>query len=86
MIACYRFIKQDDYADTLKLAKIFINETHDLMHKAVGWMLREIGNRNFKIEDQFLTQHYKKMPRTMLRYALEKFPKERKNDYMKGRI
>ena len=56
------------------------------MHKAVGWMLREVGKRNFEIEDQFLMKHYKNMPRTMLRYALEKFPKNRKNAYMKGQI
>lgn len=86
MIACYRLIKQDDFDDTIKLAEIFLTETHDLMHKAVGWMLREMGKRNFEIEDRFLMKHYKKMPRTMLRYALEKFPKDRKKAYMKGQI
>lgn len=86
MIACYRLIKLDDFEDTTELAKFFLSETHDLMHKAVGWMLREIGNRNFEFEDQFLAKHYKKMPRTMLRYAIEKFPNDRKKAYMKGQI
>ena len=86
MIACYCLIKQDDFEDTLKLAKLFLNERHDLMHKAVGWMLRELGNRNFEVEDGFLLKYYQKMPRTMLRYAIEKFPKDRKRDYMKGLI
>lgn len=86
MIACYRLIKQGDFKDTVKLAKIFLTETHDLMHKAVGWMLREVGNRNFEVEDQFLAKYYKNMPRTMLRYAIEKFPKDRKKGYVKGQI
>ncbi|MGB0495321.1 MAG: DNA alkylation repair protein, partial [Kangiellaceae bacterium] len=86
MISCYYFIKRDDFNDTLKLSEIYLTESHDLMHKAAGWMLREMGKRNFELEDQFLAKHYKKMPRTMLRYALEKFPKERKQAYMKGLV
>lgn len=86
MIACYHLIKKDDYKDTLMLSALFLNETHDLMHKAVGWMLREVGNRNFETENTFLREHYQKMPRTALRYALEKFPKDLKTAYMKGTI
>jgi len=86
MIACYGLIKQGDFADTLKLAKQFLQEKHDLMHKAVGWMLREVGNRNRIVEENFLQQYYATMPRTMLRYAIEKFPESLRQDYLKGRI
>lgn len=86
MIACYFLIKRDDFEDTLELAKFFFGETHDLMHKAVGWMLREVGNRDYGLEDWFLANHYQNMPRTMLRYAIEKFPKTRKQAYMKGKV
>lgn len=82
MIATMALIKNNEFTDALKLCKIFINHPHDLIHKAVGWMLREIGNRNKKIETDFLDKHFKKMPRTMLRYAIEKFTLQEKKAYM----
>jgi 3-methyladenine DNA glycosylase AlkD len=78
------FIKQNQFTDTLKLSEILLNDSEDLIQKAVGWMLREVGNRNPKMEEQFLKKHYKKMPRTMLRYSIEKFSKERRQLYLKG--
>ncbi len=86
IIATYAFIKNDDFRDTFALAKILLLDKHDLMHKAVGWMLREVGKRNLKSEETFLKNTYKKMPRTMLRYAIEKFQEEKRQDYLKGRI
>lgn len=82
MIATMALIKNNDFADALKLSKIFLTHPHDLMHKATGWMLREIGNINKKTETDFLDKHFSKMPRTMLRYAIEKFPKKEKDFYM----
>ncbi|MFN3998714.1 DNA alkylation repair protein [Algoriphagus sp.] len=86
MISSLYWIKKDNFADTLKLAAKLKNHPHDLMHKAVGWMLREIGKRNFEVELQFLKTHYKTMPRTALRYAIEKFPEELRQDFLKGRV
>jgi 3-methyladenine DNA glycosylase AlkD len=78
MISTYYFIRKRDFGDTLKIAEILLNHPHDLIHKAVGWMIREVGNRDYQTAFGFLETHYKKMPRTMLRYAIEKFdPKVR---------
>ncbi len=80
VITTMHFIRNNDYNDTLKLAEMMLDHEHDLIHKAVGWMLREIGNRDFDIEYEFIKRHYQEMPRTMLRYAIEKFnPGLRKN-------
>jgi 3-methyladenine DNA glycosylase AlkD len=86
VMATFCFIKRERYEDTLKIAKILLNDKEDLIHKAVGWMLREIGKRNMVIEETFLKQHYKEMPRTMLRYAIEKFPEPKRQQYLKGEI
>lgn len=84
MMTTFYFIKQREYADALKMAMILLHHPHDLIHKAVGWMLREIGNRDFEVEYQFLKEHYHGMPRTMLRYAIEKFEEELRQRFLKG--
>jgi len=86
ILATFAFIRNHDFTDTLRIAKLLINDKHDLIHKALGWMLREVGNRNQKIEENFLKQCYQRMPRTMLRYAIEKFPENRRKKYLNGEI
>lgn len=86
ILATYYFIKERKFEDTLQLAEILLDHPHDLIHKAVGWMLREVGNRHRPTEEEFLRHYYKKMPRTMLRYAIEKFPPELRQQYLKGLI
>ena len=86
IVSTYEFIRNKDYKDTLKIAKILIHDKHDLIHKAVGWMLREVGKRNLKAEIEFLDKHYKQMPRTMLRYAIEKFDLKLRKHYMESAI
>lgn len=82
MLASFEFIKNNEFKEALKLAKILVNDEHDLIHKAVGWMLREIGKRDQKIEERFLKMHYQTMPRTMLRYAIERFDRKKRNFYL----
>lgn len=83
IIATQGFIRRNQYEDTIKIAEILLRDDHDLIHKAVGWMLREVGNRNLGAELKFLDKYYKEMPRTMLRYAIEKFPKSQRAFYMR---
>ena len=84
IMTTYFFIKQKDFKDALKICRMYLNHKHDLIHKASGWMLREIGNRDFDAEYGFLRSYYKKMPRTMLRYAIEKFPEDLRQRFLKG--
>ena len=86
IISTFYFIKQNHFDDTLEIAKILLNHNHDLIHKGVGWMLREIGNRDFHVEFNFLKDNYKVMPRTMLRYAIEKFEPDLRQQFLKGLI
>lgn len=86
IIATQHFIRQNDFADTLQIAKLLRHDRHDLIQKAVGWMLREVGNRDLATEEAFLQTQYKTMPRTMLRYAIEKFPEAKRQAYLKGTI
>jgi len=83
ILATFTFIRQNDFKDTYKLAEVLLSDKHDLMHKAVGWMLREIGKRNQAVEEQFLSKYYKAMPRTMLRYAIERFSEKKRKSYLK---
>jgi len=86
IIATYYFIKQNDFIDTLNISKLLLNDSHDLIHKAVGWMLREVGKKNCNIETAFLDSYYQHMPRTMLRYAIEKFPQPQRQCYLQGLV
>ncbi|MBI4415196.1 MAG: DNA alkylation repair protein [Candidatus Kerfeldbacteria bacterium] len=82
IIATQAFIRHGEFDDTLKIAKALLADPHDLIHKAVGWMLREVGDRDKKMERSFLTRHAYHMPRTMLRYAIEKFPKQERGMFL----
>jgi 3-methyladenine DNA glycosylase AlkD len=86
IISTYHFIKNHDFEDTLRIAEILLADAEDLIQKAVGWMLREVGNRDAMAERAFLAERYKRMPRTMLRYAIEKFPERERKRYLAGKI
>ncbi len=82
VMATFHFIRQGDFSDTLQLCEQLLTDPEDLIHKATGWMLREIGKRDVVQEKAFLDRHSPQMPRTMLRYAIEKFPKEERQYYL----
>jgi 3-methyladenine DNA glycosylase AlkD len=82
ILSTFAFIRNNMFEDALNISKILIKDNHDLIHKAVGWMLREIGKRDIKTEENFLKEHCRKMPRTMLRYAIEKFPEQKRKRYL----
>lgn len=82
MLSTFHFIRNNDFKDTLDIALILINDKHDLIHKAAGWLLREVGKRSEKTLKKFLDQYRHKMPRTMLRYAIEKFPDHIRKQYL----
>ena len=82
VVSTYSFIRNSDYADTIKICESLLGHTHDLIHKATGWMLREAGKRDEKVLIEFLDKHHKSMPRTMLRYSIEKLDESLKKKYM----
>ena len=84
IMSTFHFIKNYEFDETLKIAEILVSDTEDLIHKAVGWMLREVGKRDRNTEETFLVKHYRNMPRTMLRYAIKKFPEDIRQQYLKG--
>jgi 3-methyladenine DNA glycosylase AlkD len=83
VLATFMFIRNNDFKDALKISEILLDDKHDLIHKSVGWMLREIGKRNQSVEEKFLEKYHKTMPRTMLRYSIEKFSEEKRKYYLK---
>ncbi|UCD77265.1 MAG: DNA alkylation repair protein [Desulfobacterales bacterium] len=86
IMSTFHFIKNGEFSETLKTAEMLLTDLEDLIHKAVGWMLREVGKRHLPTEENFLKKYYCRMPRTMLRYAIEKFPKAQRQAYLKGAI
>ncbi len=86
IVSTFHFIRRDEFRPTLKIAATLLGDSHDLIHKAVGWMLREVGKRDRKTLDAFLKKHYRTMPRTMLRYAIERHPEAIRKRYLAGTI
>jgi 3-methyladenine DNA glycosylase AlkD len=85
IVATQTFIRQNEFADTLAIARLLLRDPHDLIHKAAGWMLREVGQRDDRVLRGFLDRHATEMPRTMLRYAIERLPPARRKQYMRAR-
>lgn len=86
IVSTWQLIRNNQYNDTINISKILLNNENDLIQKAVGWMLREVGKKDFQLEYNFLKENYKQMPRTMLRYSIEKFPEEIRLRFLKGNI
>ncbi len=86
IISTAPFIKDNNFIDAIKISTLLLKDKHDLIHKAVGWMLREMGKRDIKPLLAFLNKHYKQMPRTMLRYSIEKLPEKQRKQYLNGKV
>lgn len=83
IVTCMHFVRQSDFRDCLAISELLLNHKHDLIHKAVGWLLRETGKKNRQVLKDFLSTRYRIMPRTMLRYAIEHFPEEERKAYLR---
>ncbi len=86
MVSNWWLIRKNDLKDVFKIAQILLSDEHDLIHKAVGWMLREAGKKDLKKLEAFLKKNYSKIPRTSLRYAIERFPEVKRKRYLEGKI
>lgn len=86
VMATFHFVKRGEFGETLDIARTLLSDREDLIHKAVGWMLREVGKRDPLAEEEFLKEHYRRMPRVMLRYAIERFPEEKRRPFLKGEV
>lgn len=84
VLATFYFIKNNQFTDTIKISKILLKDKEDLIHKATGWMLREVGKRDLDAAETFLRKHCRTMPRTMLRYAIEKFTPGKRRTFLNG--
>ena len=82
ILSTFIFIDNNDFEDALNISELLLHDKHDLIHKAVGWALREIGKRDQNVEERFLTKYCFQMPRTMLRYAIEKFDETKRKFYL----
>jgi 3-methyladenine DNA glycosylase AlkD len=86
IVSTFHFTKAREFRPTLTIASLLVDDHHDLIHKAVGWMLREVGKRDRRVLDSFLLKHYRTMPRTMLRYAIERHPQNLRKRYLAGTV
>ncbi len=84
IISCFAFIKDNNFDDALAIAEMLLNDEHDLIHKAIGWVLREIGKKDSEVLEDFLKKHYSDLPRTTLRYAIERFEERKRKKFLKG--
>lgn len=86
IISTFAFIRNNEFRHTFRISEILLNDEHDLIHKAVGWALREVGKKDVVKLENFLKKHYKKMPRTMLRYSIERFEEGKRKRYLRGEV